>query len=131
MWAKMMTLGVTALTTVCATSACGFAEEQTSLEAETGAAELAEQQFCGGIAGIRCPDGYTCIDDPSDSCDPNHDGADCGGVCVVNASASDCSPDPTKEYLLWDPTQCAAARFFCEGGSQAFFDECGCGCQTG
>jgi hypothetical protein len=38
--------------------------------------------FCGGIAGIQCPDGQVCIDDPSDSCDPNHGGADCGGICV-------------------------------------------------
>ena len=39
--------------------------------------------FCGGIAGIPCPDGQTCIDDPSDDCDPNNGGADCGGICVA------------------------------------------------
>ena len=26
--------------------------------------------FCGGIAGIRCPGGGTCEDNPGDSCDP-------------------------------------------------------------
>jgi hypothetical protein len=39
-------------------------------------------QFCGGIAGIPCPDGQTCVDDPSDDCDPQNGGADCGGICV-------------------------------------------------
>lgn len=38
--------------------------------------------FCGGIAGIPCPDGFTCIDDPRDDCDPKRGGADCGGICV-------------------------------------------------
>jgi len=36
---------------------------------------------CGGIAGIACPAGKTCVDDPSDNCDPAHGGADCGGIC--------------------------------------------------
>ena len=38
-------------------------------------------QRCGGIAGIACPGSGTCVDDPSDSCDPNNGGADCGGIC--------------------------------------------------
>jgi hypothetical protein len=39
-------------------------------------------QHCGGFAGIQCHDvSQTCIDDPSDSCDPAHGGADCGGLC--------------------------------------------------
>lgn len=37
--------------------------------------------FCGGIAGFPCPEGYTCVDDPSDDCDPTRGGADCGGIC--------------------------------------------------
>ena len=36
---------------------------------------------CGGIAGIVCPGGGKCVDDPSDGCDPNAGGADCGGIC--------------------------------------------------
>ena len=39
--------------------------------------------FCGGFAGIACPDGQICIDDPSDDCDNNNGGADCGGICVL------------------------------------------------
>ena len=39
-------------------------------------------QFCGGIAGIACHGANeTCVDDPNDSCDPAHGGADCGGIC--------------------------------------------------
>ena len=38
-------------------------------------------QFCGGIAGIPCPEGYTCVDNPCDSCNPKTGGADCGGLC--------------------------------------------------
>jgi len=39
-------------------------------------------QFCGGIAGFACHEANeTCVDDPSDSCDPANGGADCGGLC--------------------------------------------------
>ena len=40
-------------------------------------------QACGGIAGLACPAGQTCVDNTSDSCDPAHGGADCPGVCVT------------------------------------------------
>ena len=36
---------------------------------------------CGGFAGIACPGGGKCADDPTDSCDPKAGGADCGGIC--------------------------------------------------
>ncbi|KAK0648645.1 hypothetical protein B0T16DRAFT_408568 [Cercophora newfieldiana] len=40
--------------------------------------------FCGGIAGIPCPEEkkQKCVDDPRDDCDPANGGSDCGGVCV-------------------------------------------------
>jgi hypothetical protein len=38
--------------------------------------------MCGGLAGFPCPDGFVCVDDPSDSCDPATGGADCSGICV-------------------------------------------------
>ncbi|WP_395832751.1 hypothetical protein [Archangium violaceum] len=28
-----------------------------------------------------------------------------------------------------EPEQCATIRFICEPGYQAFFDDCGCGCE--
>jgi hypothetical protein len=48
---------------------------------------LPDKVFCGGIAGIPCPDGSQCVDDPSDSCDPDAGGADCGGMCVCTQLA--------------------------------------------
>ncbi len=36
---------------------------------------------CGGFAGIPCPAGLICIDDPRDDCDPKRGGADCIGIC--------------------------------------------------
>ena len=44
--------------------------------------EACDYEFCGGIAGIQCPSGFTCEDDPRDTCDPKTGGADCGGICV-------------------------------------------------
>lgn len=44
--------------------------------------------FCGGFAGILCPAGQMCIDDPTDSCDPTLGGADCGGICVPDDGLS-------------------------------------------
>jgi hypothetical protein len=44
--------------------------------------KLEPPSFCGGIAGMPCPAGLTCVDDPSDTCDPTRGGADCGGICV-------------------------------------------------
>jgi hypothetical protein len=42
------------------------------------------EQSCGGFAGRTCDTiDATCVDDPGDSCDPAHGGADCGGVCEV------------------------------------------------
>lgn len=38
-------------------------------------------QFCGGIAGIPCPEGFVCKDVPGDGCNPSQGGADCPGVC--------------------------------------------------
>ncbi len=40
--------------------------------------------FCGGFAGIECPEGQVCVDDETDDCDPAMGGADCAGVCVVD-----------------------------------------------
>jgi hypothetical protein len=42
-----------------------------------------EPTFCGGIAGISCPAGQECVDDPNDGCDPTKGGADCGGMCIA------------------------------------------------
>jgi hypothetical protein len=38
-------------------------------------------QMCGGIAGIQCPQGQVCADNPKDDCDPAQGGMDCSGIC--------------------------------------------------
>lgn len=39
-------------------------------------------RMCGGIAAIDCDDGFRCVDNPLDNCDPLKGGADCGGICI-------------------------------------------------
>lgn len=58
-------------------------EQEQEQEAPADAGRAGAPQRCGGIAGSACPEGYRCIDDPSDSCDPKKSGADCIGMCVV------------------------------------------------
>jgi hypothetical protein len=43
---------------------------------------------CGTLAAGACPGLGTCVDDPTDSCDPTRGGADCGGACACNAQAT-------------------------------------------
>jgi len=78
---------------------------------------VTDQQTCGGIAGIRCPAGQKCVDNPNDGCDPNNGGADCGGICVqcidnvacINGyhwSSTDCACVPDSNPC--DTVRCAA-----------------------
>ena len=100
-------------------------------EASQQSSTLVEEQrkgtFCGGFAGIACAEGYVCVDDPSDDCDPNQGGADCGGICQKDKTSA--CDDPTRIYVSKDPEQCATIRFVCDPGMAAFFDDCGCGCE--
>lgn len=53
---------------------------------------------CAGLTGEPCPDGYRCVDDPSDSCDAGI-AADCPGVCEIDPASlcrtdADCPPVP-------------------------------------
>jgi hypothetical protein len=54
---------------------------------------------CGGLVAASCAGLGECVDNPYDSCDPQHPtspGADCGGLCVCTASES-CAPG-----FVWD-----------------------------
>jgi len=51
---------------------------------------------CGGFAGLPCPDGYECVDDPNDDCDPAAGGADCPGTCVPS-ECGECISDADCE----------------------------------
>ena len=61
-------------------NACTAAAAGVSIERE-GECKKSEPQACGGIAGIPCPGGKTCVDNPADDCDPKRGGADCPGIC--------------------------------------------------
>lgn len=65
-------------------NACEAAAAGASVASE---GECSPSVFCGGIAALPCPGLGTCLDDPSDDCDPNQGGADCGGICACNAKA--------------------------------------------
>ncbi len=78
--------------------------------------------FCGGIAAIECPGAGSCVDDPSDDCDLDNGGADCGGVCACNALALciegnvfDASPDVCACVPEPELDPCAAVR--CAAGT--------------
>lgn len=79
-----------ALLALLGAAACSGAEgpsEETLDSSQEALKPTKVGEFCGGIAGIPCPDGQKCIDDPNDDCDPKHGGADCGGICI---GPSDC-----------------------------------------
>lgn len=85
--------------------------------------------FCGGIAALPCPGAGSCVDDPSDSCDPDNQGRDCGGVCECNAMAACVSG------YAWDPSPevcgCVAAGCLnkaCEQGTRCVDDGSGARC---
>lgn len=95
-------------------------------ERTAGAAQADEQgNFCGGIANIKCPEGYQCVDDPTDNCDPKSGGADCDGICIP---VVDCD-QPDREYISNDPDECKSVMILCDSGMKGFADECGCGCE--
>jgi hypothetical protein len=91
---------------------------------------------CGGFGGLQCSDGMTCVDDPSDSCDPMQGGADCMGRCVEDKDLEgggknekcDFVDTPHKNYVGQSPDACATMKFACEAGKEYFADDCGCGC---
>jgi len=70
--------------------------------------------LCGGIAGFPCPDDHTCIDDPNDDCDPLHNGADCGGLCVPNEQVPpECSSDADCVQPAGPCRECPDGTFAC------------------
>lgn len=117
-------------------SACGVESAVDAFDSESalrGGPNAA--QSCGGFAGLVCPDGYECVDDPSDSCDPDAGGADCIGTCQKvrggggggGGNGGGC--DHKRNQYLGDTEECATIRFSCDSGEQPFFDNCGCGCE--
>lgn len=82
-----------------------------------------EVKACGGIAGLECPAGSACTDNPDDDCDPKAGAADCIGICKPCED-----PSLGRTYMSRDPDQCARMKFMCADGQVPFGDACGCGC---
>ncbi|MDQ3776015.1 MAG: hypothetical protein M3461_17495 [Pseudomonadota bacterium] len=49
--------------------------------------EEATGQVCGGATAVQCPEGQTCVDDPSDTCDPDTYGDDKAGAACPRICA--------------------------------------------
>jgi hypothetical protein len=127
---RMMVCGALLVGSTLFATACGPAAE--AQDTATTQEQQAEGQFCGGIAAFPCPEGYTCVDDPNDDCDPNQGGADCGGICRKaprEAQNHECPNGSGVYYVSRDPNQCAAILYTCPEGYSPFFSDCGCGCQ--
>jgi hypothetical protein len=129
-------------------------EQDTQMPTSKGDTDEGDKQNvqCGGFGGLQCPDGLTCVDDPSDSCDPMQGGADCMGRCIKQSDVEyeddgqgdhghhddqDVGPkecnfaaDPNKNYIGKSPDSCATMKFACDAGKEYFSDDCGCGCVT-
>ena len=91
--------------------------------------------FCGGIAGLPCPEGYTCVDDPRDDCDPLAGGADCGGICVVqheNACVDFCRSQGHTGRAFGDcVSNCTSGHCSFDNDCRTFSNYCdGCSCRA-
>jgi len=118
--------GATAALWLCA---CGGVGVESAEVESVGEAEMAVQTLCGGLIAASCPDGYVCVDDPRDECDPAV-GADCAGVCEKDKKEKMSCTDPARRYVSTNLEDCAVIHFVCIIGSEPFSDTCGCGCAT-
>ena len=92
---RMLVLGAVVLGAAgqqaCFTEAEASQSSSQGTSSEPALAPCAEEgRFCGGIAAFQCCEELQCVDDPSDTCDPDRSGADCGGICVR------ADPEPEK-----------------------------------
>jgi len=91
---RSLRLSLVALATIALATACTASSSDTADDGTTAVPgdeqDLRSVKHCGGIAGLTCSGGLTCVDDPIDSCDPANGGADCSGVCVDAKTAPKC-----------------------------------------
>ena len=60
---------------------------------------------CGGIAGVLCDSGFTCVDIATDDCDPKTGGADCLGCCERVVCTKDAHICRDGSLVYRDPTK--------------------------
>jgi Pacifastin inhibitor (LCMII) len=123
---------------------------------EAGACD-ASGQFCGGMEGIPCPDGFGCVPDgaypdaggacqrfctwgddnylPGDSF-PAGDGCNTcacsdNGMVACTKMACMCNPDVEwwRSYVSTDTDVCAVLKYQCQPKTLPFSNPCGCGCE--
>ena len=104
------------------TNFCDAASAGAAVE-HRGACAPSGQPVCGGVAGMACAGMAVCVDDPSDSCNPQRGGRDCRGVCQCSAN----QPCARTEHFDSSPTVCACvpdtntpdpcARVVCPNGT--------------
>jgi PrcB C-terminal/Antistasin family len=71
---------------------------------------------CGGFGNFPCPSASDqCVDDPSDSCDPDHGGADCGGICQCVQKAACAAGTRFDSSLAVCACVADAPKVFCGG----------------
>lgn len=87
----------------CAAVSCEVGSNCEVVDGEAQCVPVESGPFCGGFGGIECPGSATCADDPSDDCDPDNGGADCGGVCECNIRAL------CIQGLVFDPSPAVCA----------------------
>lgn len=95
----------------------GFDKDEDGCEI-CSCADAPDDTFCGGFAGLPCPDGKICVDDPNDSCDPQNGGADCGGICVdeptpTNTCENKCG-GPAEDKSCYCDEACTSYQDCCE-----------------
>ena len=74
---------------------CSCADGTTSSGSSCASTSAIVPEPCGGFAGTSCSDkSMECIDDPSDSCNPEDGGADCIGICVATCGGFTTGPQP-------------------------------------
>src|SRR6185369_433859 len=109
---KLFALGI-----VMAAVGCNAPEGSTSSTED----DIKTYQFCGGIAGLQCPDGFECVDNPRDNCDPKKGGADCGGICVKRGKPNKCDyNEPGLHYVGTSLAQCSVIKCLCTVGTAYF-----------
>jgi hypothetical protein len=124
------------------TGSCQGNREYAGLSTEERGFLATRWNCCGAACGCVASTQVECLVNPCDvnacnvpdaTCTANYCGGcgaewrDASGARVCQSDSASCE-DPDRRYVARGAEACKAVRFLCESGTQAFFDECGCGC---